>query len=59
MRIKKPIKFASIRNSDEIWICEDFSQRKRIDGHEFIFVHKPDQPNRKFWINLNGLVKAK
>lgn len=36
----------------ELWLCDDFSIRRNIDGVEFVEVHKPDNL-RKVWINLS------
>lgn len=50
---KKAISFKNPRNG-EIWICEDFKQKRKIDGVDFIEVHKPEN-TRMFWMNLSKL----
>lgn len=42
----------------EVWICENFDQKRNVDGVEFVEVHKPDNL-RMVWMNLNNLVKLK
>lgn len=41
----------------EIWHCEDFRNRRIVEGAEFIEVNKPNL-NRKVWIALDALVKV-
>ena len=38
--------------NSELWLCDDFTKRRHIDGVEFVEVHKPDN-FRKVWINLS------
>lgn len=56
-KIDKPVKLSNPRTG-EIWICEDFRNRRVVDGAEFIEVHR-DGNSRKVWIKLDALVKAK
>jgi hypothetical protein len=42
----------------EIWICEDYSNRRKVDGSEFVEVRQPGA-GRKVWMSLSALVKAK
>ena len=56
-KIYRPAKLSNPRTG-EIWICEDFRNRRTVDGAEFIEVHR-DGNNRKVWIKLDALVKAK
>lgn len=42
----------------EVWYCEDYTNRRVVDGAEFVEVNKPDL-NRKVWIALDALVKHK
>jgi hypothetical protein len=53
----KPIRLRNIL-SNEIWICEDYSNIKLVDGVEFIEVHRENNP-RKFWMNKTTLIKIK
>lgn len=53
----KPVKFSNPRTG-EIWICEDVSNRKKVDGKDFIEVCMPNH-TRKVWISLDALVKVK
>jgi hypothetical protein len=43
--------------NNELWLCDDFTKRRNIDGVEFVEVYKPDNM-RRVWINL-GSVKVK
>ena len=43
--------------NSELWLCDDFTKRRHIDGVEFVEVHKPDNA-RRVWINL-GTVQVK
>lgn len=54
----KPVKFSNPRTG-EIWICEDVSNRKKVDGVDFIQVHLPDRVSRTVWIALDTVVKVK
>ena len=56
-KLDKPVKLSNPRTG-EVWICEDFRNRRTVDGAEFIEVHR-DGSNRKVWIALDALVKAK
>lgn len=42
----------------EVWVCENFDNRRRVDGVDFVEVHRPDN-SRMVWINLENLVKIK
>jgi hypothetical protein len=42
----------------EMWVCENFDNRRRVDGVDFIEVHRPDN-TRLVWMNLANLVKTK
>lgn len=57
---KQKTKAVTVRNprTGETWICEDYSQRRTVDGIEFIEVHKPDS-QRTVWISAGALVKSK
>jgi len=44
--------------TNEVWICDDYSQTKEIEGTTFIEVHKENQ-KRKFWIRRDSLAKIK
>jgi hypothetical protein len=41
----------------ELWLCDDFLNRRVIDGVEFVEVYKP-QTTRRMWINL-GVLEVK
>lgn len=56
-KFDKVVKLANPRTG-EVWICEDLRNRRTVDGDEFIEVHR-DGSNRKVWIKLDALVKAK
>lgn len=56
-KFDKSVKLANPRTG-EVWICEDFKQRRTVDGDEFIEVHR-EGSSRKVWIKLDALVKAK
>ena len=53
----KMVKLANPRTG-EVWICENFDMRRRVDGVEFVEVHKPDHA-RAVWMNLDNLIKVK
>lgn len=57
-KISKPVKFSNPRTG-EVWICEDVSNRKKVDGRDFVEVYLPNQTSRKVWISLDALVKVK
>lgn len=42
----------------EVWVCEDFDNRRRVDGVDFVEVHRPDN-QRLVWMNLANLIKIK
>ncbi len=42
----------------EIWICDNFSNRRTIDGNIFVEVHK-QHAERPVWIALSALVRVK
>jgi hypothetical protein len=42
----------------EVWVCENFDNRRRVDGVDFVEVHRPDN-QRLVWMNLANLVKVK
>lgn len=42
----------------EVWICEDYTNRRLVDGVEFIEVHQPGS-NRMVWIANAALVKTR
>jgi hypothetical protein len=42
----------------EMWVCENFDNRRRVDGVDFVEVHRPDN-SRLVWMNLANLVKTK
>jgi hypothetical protein len=44
--------------NSELWLCDDFTKRRHIDGVEFVEVHQPDSL-RKLWINLSTVVVKK
>lgn len=54
------MKYTTLKNprTGEIWICENLENRRRIDGQDFVEVHKPNSP-RTVWIILENLVKIK
>lgn len=52
----KTVKLRNARTG-EIWICEDYTVRRAIDGAEFIEVHKPDS-SRTMWINANSVERV-
>lgn len=56
-KFDKSVKLSNPRTG-EVWICEDFRNRRIVDGDEFIEVHR-DGSTRKLWIKLDALVKAK
>lgn len=55
--MKKPVKLSNPRTG-EVWICENFDNRRKVDGIEFVEVHRPEN-SRAVWINLTTLVKVK
>lgn len=42
----------------EVWVCENFDNRRCVDGVDFVEVHRPNN-NRMVWMNLENLVKVK
>lgn len=42
----------------EVWVCENFDQRRKVDGVDFVEVHRPDN-TRTVWMNLQNLTKIK
>lgn len=42
----------------EIWICEDYLNRRKVDDSDFVEVHQPGA-TRRVWMALSALVKAK
>lgn len=42
----------------EIWICENFESRRKVEGVEFVEVHKPEN-TRLVWMNLENLIQVK
>lgn len=44
--------------SGELWLCDDYNTRRKIDGNEFVEVHKPQYP-RRVWININTVTVKK
>jgi hypothetical protein len=42
----------------EVWVCENFDNRRSVDGVDFVEVHRPDN-SRLVWMNLTNLVKVK
>lgn len=56
-KVKGPVTLQN-RRTGEVWLCEDYSQRRVVDGVEFIEVHQPSN-GRKVWISAGALVKAK
>jgi hypothetical protein len=48
-----PVKLQNPRTG-EIWICEDYKNRRNIDGSEFVEVHKLDN-TRLVWMKLDQL----
>lgn len=53
----KPVRLKNLR-TNEIFICEDYSNIKVIDGVEFVQVHKEDN-QRMFLMNKEHLVREK
>lgn len=53
-------KIVNLKNprTGEIWVCENFNQKRNVDGVEFVEVHKPEN-QRMVWMNLDTLVKVK
>lgn len=41
----------------EIWLCEDFTNRRMVDGTEFVEVRLPTS-SRPVWMSLDALVKV-
>lgn len=56
-RTKHPVKLRNPKTM-EVWICENFANRRIVDGVEFVEVHKPDN-SRMVWINLQTVNKIK
>ena len=54
------IKTVTLSNprTGETWICENYDVRRRVDGVEFVEVHRPDN-TRMVWMNLQNLVRVK
>lgn len=52
-----PVQLAN-RRTGEIWICESYSNRRNVDGVEFVEVHRPDS-QRTVWMNLETLERVK
>ena len=42
----------------DVWVCENFDNRRRVDGVDFVEVHRPGNA-RMVWMNLENLVKVK
>ena len=42
----------------DVWVCENFDNRRRVDGVDFVEVHRPGN-SRMVWMNLENLVKVK
>jgi hypothetical protein len=40
----------------EIWICEDFTNRRTVDEETYVEVHQP-HTTRAVWMSLHALVK--
>jgi hypothetical protein len=59
MKNKKPVKLVNLRNRTEVWLCEDYSNRRQVDGEEFVQVYKPEAPARQVWVNIKTLEKTK
>lgn len=56
----KPVKPVSVTlknpRTGELWICEDVTKKRSIDGVDFIQVHGPDN-NRLVWIAQSALTR--
>jgi hypothetical protein len=59
MKVRLPVKLVNLRNRTEVWICEDYSNRRQVDGEEFVQVYKQETPTRQLWVNIKTLEKTK
>lgn len=57
MNKQRTVKLKNLRTG-ETWVCENYNQKKVVDGVEFVEVHKPENP-RKLWINSLNLTVVK
>ena len=59
--IKTKIKPVRLKNilSNEIWICEDYTKTRTVDGVDFIQVHRESNVQATYWINKHSLAKTK
>jgi len=46
------------RRTGEVWLCEDYTNQKNIDGIKFVEVYKPEN-GRKVWMNAENLDKQR
>jgi hypothetical protein len=59
MKVRLPVKLVNLRNRTEVWLCEDYYNRRQVDGAEFVQVYKPEAPARQVWVNINTLERIK
>lgn len=52
--VKKTVVLTNPLNS-EIWLCEDFSKIKEIDGVPYVTVFKPENTSRTFLMRKDAL----
>lgn len=56
--MNKIIEFKNPRTGD-VWLCENYTNRRTVDGKDFIEVYKQGNRGRNHWIALDALVKVK
>jgi hypothetical protein len=58
--MRNKIRAVRLKNilSNEIWICDDYTNIREIDGVNFLEVHK-ENSFRKLWIRKDSLIKVK
>lgn len=58
--MKNKINSVVLKNSrtGEIWVCDNYTVRREIDGAQFIEVHKSDS-TRTMWININSVERVR
>lgn len=51
------VKYKNLRTG-EVWVCDDHTNKKTVDGDVFIEVHS-EHSTRKVWVLLSALAKVK
>ena len=57
----KELKSVTLVNplNSEMWLCDDYSNTKEIDGISYISVYKPESRQRTFLMRKDALKKLK